>query len=149
MADLELQKCTVLTSEQVIEGGSQKPPKADDPMQMRADFVTGDQHLMLECMIEEFAHMGWDANKIAKMFENPFFLASHGLTKRFGSETVREYIEQGIQRCGVLRCAISETKPTPGSQSVTISTSGKLPRRATSKPQKVNSGTLNGDCDYG
>jgi hypothetical protein len=81
-------------------------------MQVRGDSVPGDQQVMLQCLIEEFARMGWDAKQIARMFENPFFLASYGLTKRLGREVVHECIEQTLQRCGVLRCAISEPEPT-------------------------------------
>ena len=45
--------------------------------------------------------MGWDANQIGLLFENEFFLASHGLAERLGQEAVRECIEQTLQRCGV------------------------------------------------
>ncbi len=125
MIDLELQKGAVLTSERAIDSGSQKPPEPDDPMQIRAEWVTGDQRVMLECLIEEFAHMGWDENRIAQMFENPFFLAAHGLRKRFGREAIRECIRQTLRRCGVMHCAISESKPTQRSQFVKINHANK------------------------
>lgn len=89
------------------KSGSQKPTKADDPLQMQADCVAGDQRVMMSCLIEEFAHMGWDATQIERMFENPFFLASHGLKKHFGSEVVRECIEQALPRCGVFKITVS------------------------------------------
>ena len=94
-----------------VGSGSAKPPEPDDPMHMQAESVVGDQHVMLECVIEEFARMGWDANQIARLFENPFFLASHGLAKQLGPEAVHECIEQTLQRCGVFRIKISEAKP--------------------------------------
>jgi hypothetical protein len=91
--------------------GSPKPPEPDDPMHMQAESVVGDQQVMLECLIEEFARMGWDANQIARLFENPFFLASYGLAKRLGREEVDKCIKRTIERCGVFRIKISEAKP--------------------------------------
>jgi hypothetical protein len=117
-----------------IGPGSTKPPEPDDPMQIRAEWMTGDQRVMLECLIEEFAHMGWDENQIAQMFENPFFLAAHGLRKRFGRKAVRKCIRQTLQRCGVFRCAISKSKPTQKSQLVPVPVCEDYSRRAKSKP---------------
>ncbi|MCR4300074.1 MAG: hypothetical protein NUV51_00505 [Sulfuricaulis sp.] len=81
-------------------------------MQMQAESVAGDQRVMLQCLIEEFARMGWNANQIARLFENPFFLASHGLAKQLGREAVHECIEQTLQRCGVFHFKVSEAQPT-------------------------------------
>ncbi|MEE8342333.1 MAG: hypothetical protein V3R51_00895 [Gammaproteobacteria bacterium] len=114
--------------------GSTKPAEPDDPMQMQAESVSGDQRVMLECLIEEFAHIGWDAKQIARMFDNPFFLASHGLAKQLGRKAVHECIERTLQRCGVMRCAISESKPTQRSQFVNLSTSGDDSSREQRKP---------------
>ncbi len=80
-------------------------------MRMEAELVTGDPQVMLDCLIEEFARMGWDANRIELIFENPFFLASHSLAKRFGHEAIRERIEQTLERCGVFCFEIVEQKP--------------------------------------
>ena len=103
-------------------------------MHMQAASVTGDQRVMLECLIEEFARMGWDEHQIARLFENPFFLASHGLAKQFGRQTVRTCIAQTLQRCGVFRVAMSESKPARTSQVVTLATSGDRVLPVKSKP---------------
>ncbi len=89
--------------------GPAKPAAADDPMQVRGDSVPGDQQVMLQCLIEEFARMGWNAHQIGLLFENKFFLASHGLAERLGQEAVRECIEQTLQRCGVFHFEMSES----------------------------------------
>ena len=105
----------VLDSDQTdtvaIGSGSMKTAEPGGPMRMHAESAVGDQRVMLECLIEEFARMGWGAKQIARLFENPFFLASHSLEKRLGRQVVHECIEQTLQRCGVMRCAISESKP--------------------------------------
>lgn len=95
-----------------LGSGYQKPADSDDPLQMHAEPVSGDQGVMLECLIEEFARMGWNAQQIAQLFEDPFFLASHSLANRLGRNAVNECIERTLRRCGVLRCSISESNKT-------------------------------------
>lgn len=95
-----------------------KPLDPDDPMEIKADVIAGDERLMMECLIEEFAHLGWGAKKIAGMFGEPFFLASHGLEKRFGRLAVLECIEHTLARCGVFHFEMKESSP-PGRGSAT------------------------------
>ncbi len=90
-----------------------KPLDPDDPMEMKAAVIAGDERLMMECLIEEFAHLGWGAEKIARMFDDPFFLASHGLEKRFGRRAVLDCIEHTLARCGVFHVEMKEAS-TPG-----------------------------------
>ncbi|MEE9510808.1 MAG: hypothetical protein V3V79_01725 [Gammaproteobacteria bacterium] len=132
-----------------IGSGSAKPCKPDDPMQLKGDLVAGDQRVMLECLIEEFARMGWNGRQIARLFEKPFFLASHSLAKRFGRQAVHECIEQTLERCGVFRVEMSETKPNPEpirrSQFITISACGDDSPYA----KKKGDVTLKGDPNHG
>ena len=89
----------------------------DDPMQLRPRLVEGNPEAMLEGLIEEYARLGWDANQIARIFEDPFFVATHGLARRFGGEAIRCRIEQTLQRCGVFRFDTIESKPdTPSGE---------------------------------
>ena len=80
-----------------------KPLESDDPMLLRGQPVTGDPQVMLECLVEEFASMGWDADRIEKLFDMPFFRATHGLAEHFGRDGVRSRIEATLNRCGVHR----------------------------------------------
>ncbi len=89
-----------------------KSPEPDDPLEMGAEMVEGDPRLMLACLIEEYARMGWDAGRIARIFDNPFFLASHGLADRFGRDTVHAFIEQTLRRCGVYQFEVIEHNPS-------------------------------------
>ncbi len=88
-----------------------KTPQPSDPLEMGAEMVEGDPSVMLTCLIEEYARMGWDAHRIERIFDNPFFLASHGLAKRFGRDATHAFIEQTLQRCGVYRFEVIEQKP--------------------------------------
>ncbi len=95
-----------------------KPQDPDDPMEIKAAVIAGDELLMMECLIEEFAHLGWSAKKIARMFDEPFFLAAHGLERRFGRQAVLECIEHTLARCGVFRIEMEESS-TRGKESST------------------------------
>ena len=101
-------------------GFPEKTPAADDPMHLSADLVEGDPQLMLEGLVEEYARMGCDADQIAAMFENPFFLATHSLAERVGPEAIHDCIERTLQRCGVFRFdvvtpePVQEPRPCPG-----------------------------------
>lgn len=105
-----------------------KPLDPDDPMEIKAAVIAGDERLMMECLIEEFAHLGWDARKIARMFDEPCFLAPHGLEKRFGRQAVQECIEHTLARCGVFHFEMKKSSPlikqasSPGRGSVAVKT---------------------------
>ncbi len=93
----------------------------DDPMEMKAAVIAGDERLMMECLIEEFAHLGWSGKKIARMFDEPFFLAAHRLEKRFGRQPVLACTEHTLARCGVFHFEMKESS-TPGRGSATEET---------------------------
>ena len=121
--------------------GPAKPAAPDDPMQVRGDSVPGDQQVMLQCLIEEFAHIGWNAHQIGLLFENKFFLASHGLAERLGQKAVRECIEQTLQRCGVFHFEMSESKANQKPQICPFSVGGNGSPRS----RQSNDLTLKGD----
>ena len=102
----------------VAIGLETKQLEPDDPMEMKAAVISGDERLMMVCLIEEFAHLGWGAKKISKIFSEPFFLASHGLEKRFGEQAVLECIEHTLARCGVFHFEMKESA-TPDRGSAT------------------------------
>lgn len=81
----------------------ERSPEPDDPMSLGAQGVPGDTELMLDCLIEEYARMGWPAEKILLLFDRPFFQATHGLNELYGATAIRQRIDSVIARCGVLR----------------------------------------------
>ena len=89
-----------------------RPAEPEDPFQMFAGGVEGDPGLMLDCLIEEYARMGIDADEIHGLFENPEFLATHGLRDHFGAEATRDRVRSVLARCGVLRVSASAVPPT-------------------------------------
>ncbi len=80
-------------------------------MRLRAERVEGNPQVMLDGLIEEYARMGWDAGQIARIFEDPFFAATHALASRLGGEAIRDCIEETLQRCGVFRFDTTLARP--------------------------------------
>jgi len=80
-----------------------RPAEPADPFQMMAAGVEGDPLFMLECIVEEYSRMGMGEEDILRLFDDPEFLATHGLSKLFGAEETHERVRGVLARCGVLR----------------------------------------------
>lgn len=80
-----------------------RPAELADPYQLIAGGVEGDPLLMLDCIVEEYARMGADEAQILGLFEDPMFLATHGLHGLLGAANTRERVRRTLSRCGVLR----------------------------------------------
>ena len=48
---------------------------------------------MAVCFIEEYARMGWNGERILKLFRNPFYRGPNQILRAGGEEFVRERIE--------------------------------------------------------
>src|ERR1051326_334885 len=82
----------------------ERPSKPDDPMQLDAIEVSGgDPAIMLDCLVEEFARLGWDADMMLGIFTQPFYAGTYGLNLKFGEDAIRRRIEQTLARCGTMR----------------------------------------------
>lgn len=83
----------------------------DDPMEMQAFEVSGDPHLMLTLLVEEYARIGWGADAILELARDPEYQALYGLLKFFGDEELEARIRRVLARCGVIRVQTQETIP--------------------------------------
>ena len=88
--------------------GSLKELEPDDPMQLAGALAHGDPGLMLDCLVEEYAHMGFDAERILELFQ-PGYAATHALLLALGPEAVRQRVGEVLARCGVLRVSVRTT----------------------------------------
>ena len=75
-----------------------KEHEAEDPLELvGVQMKNGpdDQALadMAGCFIEEYARMGWDGERILKLFRNPFYRGPYQILRAKGEEFVRERIE--------------------------------------------------------
>jgi hypothetical protein len=66
-----------------------RPAEPEDPLVMEAFCVAGDPELMLRCLVGEYAALGWDAEQILGLFEDPDYTALCELRQRFGPAGLR------------------------------------------------------------
>ncbi|MFI5398783.1 MAG: hypothetical protein ACHQ9S_24915 [Candidatus Binatia bacterium] len=67
----------------------------EDPMALMGLAVPdGDADLMAECLVDEFARMGYDAEALLGLFRNPFYAGAHAIYRRQGEAYVRSIVER-------------------------------------------------------
>lgn len=93
-----------------------RPAEAADPFQLMADGVEGDPAVMFDCLVEEYSRLGYGADGLVGLFEDPMFLATHGLRGLFGAEETRRRVGEVLARCGILRVTAVAVPPEPFSQ---------------------------------
>ena len=74
-----------------------------DPMELMATPVPGDPEVMLQCIVQEFAWMGWDANQLLGLFRSPAYPVLNQLRQYYGDEEVCRRIQALLDRSGVFR----------------------------------------------
>ncbi len=80
-----------------------RPVEADDPLAPCATAVGGDPEVMLECLVQEYAWMGWDVSHILRLFGDPGYPALNGLLDHYGADGVRRRVAAVLARMGVFR----------------------------------------------
>lgn len=75
----------------------------EDPMELIAEPVVGDPDVMLECILQEFAWMGWNESQLLALFHHPGYPVLQELCRAFGEEEVKRRVRELIARWGVLR----------------------------------------------
>lgn len=74
---------------------------SDDPFELLAQPTAGDPEVMLECLLQEFLWMGWDADALCDLFHDPGYPLLCSLHVHFGDEAIRERIDAFVTRFGV------------------------------------------------
>jgi len=77
--------------------------ESEDPYELFATSVPGDPELMLRCLVQEYAWMGWGTDQLLAMFRDPFNPALHRLLQIYGEENLGERIAAIIGSMGVFR----------------------------------------------
>jgi hypothetical protein len=81
-----------------------RPVEPEDPLTLNATLVEGDPEVMLMCLVQEYAWMGWGLEEMLELFRDPFFPALHHLWQMWGEEGVRERITNCLRETAVFRC---------------------------------------------
>jgi hypothetical protein len=107
-----------------------RPMEVEDPLQLNALELDGDPEVLLTCLVEEFARMGWDADAILRTFSQEEYQGPHRLLKRLGPERARQRVEQIIARCGVWKMRTVESAPVeaPSSRAASVGGETSLPQ---------------------
>ncbi len=92
----------------------ERPAGPDDPLELAIGFGPGDSEHMMDCLVEEYARLGWGIDQIEAIFVKPFFRATYGLGQSLGQAELRERIRQVLERCGVLRFQVSLERTEDG-----------------------------------
>jgi len=85
----------------------------DDPMELMAQPVHGDPVVMLECILQEFAWMGWSRDQLLGLFRNPGYPVLCQLREYFGDNEVQRRVDLLLSRWGGLRFTAVEAAPDP------------------------------------
>jgi hypothetical protein len=75
----------------------------EDPMTLHAAEVDGDPELMLQCVVQEYAWMGWDAEQILSLFRDPSYPVLHQMRGIYGEAGIRERLDALLGQMGVFR----------------------------------------------
>jgi hypothetical protein len=102
----------------------------NDPMTLHATPVAGDPDVMLRCLVQEYAWMGWDAGRILDLFHDPAYPALNGLLHWYGEAGVRERVAGLLRETGVFhfRATVREEPEPDESEPELIELGIRLPR---------------------
>jgi hypothetical protein len=75
----------------------------EDPMTLHAAEVEGDPELMLQCVVQEYAWMGWNADQILGLFRDPSYPVLHQMRGMYGDSGIRERVNELLGQMGVFR----------------------------------------------
>ena len=84
-----------------------RPMEAEDPLSLHAVSVEGDPELMLHCVVQEYAWMGWGGEQILNLFRDPFYPALRELWDRYGEANLRERIAALLQQIGIFQFQVT------------------------------------------
>ncbi len=85
-----------------------KTPEPDDPFELKGHVAGGDPEVMARSIIEEYARMGWDREKLIWLFENPNFSMPHKFYQKYGEEKTKELIDEVLKKHGVLQFDVQQ-----------------------------------------
>jgi hypothetical protein len=80
-----------------------RPVEPEDPLTLYATPVTGDPEVMLQCLVQEYAWLGWGPEQILGLFRDPYYPALHQLWLVYGEAGIRERIAPLLAQTGVFR----------------------------------------------
>lgn len=75
----------------------------EDPMELIAMSVQGDPDVMLECMVQEFAGLGWNTEQLLMLFQSPDYPVLNQLLAALGESEVRRRVQIILGQVGIFQ----------------------------------------------
>jgi hypothetical protein len=85
----------------------------EDPFELVATPAIGEPDVMLECILQEFLWMGWDAEQLLALFGNPAYPLLCELEAHYGRDEVRRRVEALVARGTRMRVTEFLEEPEP------------------------------------
>jgi hypothetical protein len=76
--------------------------ESDDPLELHATPLPGDPAVMLTCLVQEYARLGYGAEEMVALFHDPAYPALNALLDLYGEQGLGERVETVICQTGVL-----------------------------------------------
>ena len=80
-----------------------KEAEPDDPMQLVCETIPGDPAFLAGCVIEEFASIGYRAEDLFALFQEPIYPMLNAILRNEGEPSGRSLIGQVLADCGTLK----------------------------------------------
>jgi len=75
-------------------------PEPDDPHLLVGVSLPGDEETtreMAAAFADEFAQMGFDRERLLRIFSNPFYAGAHAVLERLGVEEVERIVDESLR----------------------------------------------------
>lgn len=90
-----------------------RPVEPEDPMMLTATATAGDPQVMLRCLVQEYAWMGWNTDQILSLFHNPFYPVLCAMREACGENEIRQRVDAVVRETGVFRFQATVHEPVP------------------------------------
>ena len=80
-----------------------KEAEPNDPMELVCETIPGEAAFLAQCVIEEFALIGYGAEDLLTLFREPVYPMLNNIFRKEGEPFVRGLIEQVLAECGTLK----------------------------------------------
>lgn len=118
-----------------------RPIEPEDPLTLHATAAPGDPEVLLRCVVQEYAWMGWGVKQILALFREPGYPALNALLHAYGEAALGRRVAAILERMGSWRFhaveAPAEATPEEGPELVQLG----LPRSLNHRPQGPSGGS--------
>ncbi|MFB6347381.1 MAG: hypothetical protein ABEK50_16790 [bacterium] len=77
--------------------GRDKEAEADDPFELVGNNAPGDPEFMARSLMEEYARLGMDRERLMAIFQNEFYQSAHNLYQELGEQRIGELVDEVLE----------------------------------------------------